>query len=482
MAADPGPAAAWAELHDLAPGDLPASGQLDLLGAVGDDGGDPESPVRADGFLRPEWVDGGWRRDPSRLATWAATALDAAERQRQRLERDGADGDPVVTAWSESAAELLCAELQADGLPIDVGRAHELIADAAGPRPHDEADAARARAARDAAVLTHARDDVDLRNPAQVRAMLAAVGIDVPDTRSWRLEPLRGTHPLVEALLQWRKAERVATTYGYGWLDESVRDGRLRGTWQGSDGAGGRMTASAGLHNLPAELRPAVAAEPGHVLVRADLGQVEPRVLAVVSGDPALARAGREDDLYAPVAARLGVERPIAKIAVLAAMYGQTSGTAGAALKGLTTAYPTAMTYLDTAYERGRAGHDVRTFGGRRVRMPEVPARLDEDGVRTFRGGRGRYARNAVVQGAAAEFFKVWAVTVRARGGPLDARIVLCLHDELLLHVPEQRADEAVALLHGCLDESAARWQRGRTAVRFVADVSVVRRWSEAKG
>ncbi len=65
-------------------------------------------------------------------------------------------------------------------------------------------------------------DEVDLRNPAQVRRLLAAAGIDVPDTRSWRLEPFVGAHPVVEALLAWRKDERISTTYGYGWLDRNV--------------------------------------------------------------------------------------------------------------------------------------------------------------------------------------------------------------------------------------------------------------------
>src|SRR5437588_313092 len=79
--------------------------------------------------------------------------------------------------------------------------------------------------------------------------------------------------------------------------------------------------------------RPAVRAEPGHVLVRADLGQVEPRVLAVVARDEGLAAAARADDMYLPVAAQLGCDRPTAKVAILAAMYGQTTGTAGAALR-----------------------------------------------------------------------------------------------------------------------------------------------------
>ena len=199
----------------------------------------------------------------------------------------------VATARCESTAELLCAELSADGLPMDRAVAEQVLTSFIGPRPRSEAEAVALRAARDAEVLRHAPAGVtaDLRSPAQVRSLLARVGVDVPDTRAWRLREMRDAHPLVGALLEWRKAERIATTYGYAWLDEHLgTDGRLRGEWTGSDGAAGRMTASAGLHNMPAALRPAVVAADGHVFVRADLGQIEPRVLAAVSGDQALRR------------------------------------------------------------------------------------------------------------------------------------------------------------------------------------------------
>lgn len=481
-------AAAWAWLRDLPTSGVPAMGQLGLLDDHGDDGGDPEQPVRPDGYLRPEWVEGGWASSPQRLARWAALAVEAAMLQRRRLalrpdaERAGS------TARSESAAELLCAELEVEGLPIDVGEAERLIAEAAGPRPVDEAHADELRRARDREVLAVLGDGrtVDLRNPAEVRAMLRTIGLDLPDTRAWRLERHQDDHPLVAALLKWRKAERIATTYGWRWLDEHVRDGRLRGEWSSCDGAAGRMTASAGLHNLPAELRPAVAAEPGHVLVRADLGQIEPRVLAAVSGDPALIAATADDDMYQPVAARLGVDRDVAKVAVLGAMYGSTTGRSAHALRGLEQAYPTAMGLLESAARAGAAGEDVYTIGGRRVRMwiddriDDVDADASLDRARAVAAARGRYARNALIQGAAAELFKVWAVTVRARAEPLGARIVLCLHDELLVHVPNERAGDAVGLVGDALDEAAYRWSPARE-VRFVADVTAVRRWSEAK-
>jgi DNA polymerase-1 len=367
-------------------------------------------------------------------------------------------------------------------LPFDVAEAERIIEAAIGPRPHDNEDAARSQRERDAIVLQHvgAGSVVDLRNPAHVRAMLRRVGVDVPNTRAGRLEQHRDAHPVVDALLTWRKAERIATTYGYRWLDEHVDDGRLRGDWTSSDGAAGRMTASSGLHNLPADLRPAVAADHGHVLVRADLGQIEPRVLAAVSGDSALIAATHEDDLYQPIASRLQVSRDVAKVAVLAAMYGATTGTSAHALRGLERAYPTAMGVLERAAAAGRAGEDVYTIGGRRVRMwfdDSVDADIDQ--ARRVAAARGRFARNALIQGAAAEFFKVWAVTVRARSATLDAEIVLCLHDELLVHCPEEQAEDVVALVERALTESAARWSPHRD-VRFVADVSVVRRWSEA--
>jgi DNA polymerase I len=471
----------WAALHDLAVESLPTAGQLDLLGPSGEEGTDPEQPVRPDGHLRPEWTSGGWARSPDRLARWAALAWQAAQLQQERLAAVRAGGDPRATARSESTAELLCAELGVDGLPVDLREAERLIGSFIGPRPRDAEDAAAQRERRDAAVLSLVPGEYDLRNPGSVRAMLARIGIDVPDTRSWRLENFRGAHPAVEALLSWRKAERIVTTYGYDWLDRNVGpDGRLRGQWTGSDGGAGRMTASAGLHSLPAELRAAVVAEPGHVLVRADLGQIEPRVLAAVSRDRELSRATADPDLYAPVAARLGVPRPVAKVAVLAAMYGQTSGTAGAALKGLEAAYPVAMRFLRQAYETGRAGQPVRTYGGRLVRMWQTEAGLSPEAERANVAARGRYARNAVVQGSAAELFKVWAVTVRARATALDSQVVLCLHDELLVHAPAEVGEQVRQLLADCLVEAVRRWAPDRS-VHFVADLGVIRRWSEAK-
>ncbi|WP_435198130.1 DNA polymerase [Janibacter sp. GS2] len=474
-----GPERVWALLHGLDPQGVPSAPTGDLFDLLSDEL-PPEDLVRPDGHLRADAVTGAWLTTPSRCAAFAEAARQVARHQHEGRTRAGRRA--LATAHAESAAAVLCVELASDGLPIDREAARRLVTEAAGDEPHTLAEELAARERRDAPVIAAVpgTGHVDLRNPAQVKQLLARAGVDVPSTRKWVLEAQVAAHPVVPALLEWRTRERIATTYGWRWLREHVgSDDRLRGAWAACDGAAGRMTAQAGLHNLPSELRPAVAADAGHVFVRADLGQVEPRVLAAVSQDRAFAAATREDDLYAPVAARLGVERAVAKIAVLAAMYGQRSGPAAEALRGLEREYPVAMAHLQRAQDAGRRGEPVRTFGGRVVRT-DLPGGGGEDERDTLTSARGRFARNAVIQGSAAELFKAWAATVRVSVRPLGGRIVLCLHDELLVHVPQEHAERAATVVDRALTDAARRWLGG-DQVRFVADTSIVRRWSEAK-
>ncbi|MEO9165506.1 MAG: DNA polymerase [Aquihabitans sp.] len=477
------PGRIWAASHDLDVDTVPRPGPGNLFDQPAADDPDPSGPVRPDGHLRPDWADGGWSATDDTVLRWACLALEVARRQEALLTESTAPRRFRSTAHAESTAELLCAELTVDGLPFDRTAAVALLEPLIGRRPRNEADAAEQRARRDADVLRHLPPGVhfDLRSPGQVKSLLRFVGIEVPDTRAWRLEAIRDAHPVVEALLAWRKAERMATTYGYSWLDTHVgEDGRLRGVWSASDGAAGRMTASAGLHNLPADMRVAVRAAPGHRFVRADLGQIEPRVLASVSGDAALARATLDDDLYLPVAQQIGVDRPTAKVAVLGAMYGQTTGHGAQVLPRLRSTYPVAMAYLDDGDRAGQAGRDLRTYGGRLVHTSNGPAPAGDQEARSRAAAQGRFGRNALVQGAAAELFKVWALTVRARGIHLGARIVLCLHDELLVHVPTERSDAAALMVADALQEAAHRWAPDG-AVRFVADLSVIDCWADAK-
>jgi DNA polymerase I len=476
------PARVWARAHELPVADLPTTAPVNLFSLVEEV--DRNEPVQPDGYLNPHWAAGTWTETIDRAGAWALVALRVAARQATQMVALIDQPRLASTARSESAAELLCADLAAVGLPMNREAIESVIATFIGARPMNQREADEYRHERDARVLAHvpAGMSFDLRSPLQVKSLLRSVGIEVADTRAWRLETLQDQHPMIGELLAWRKAERILTTFGYNWLDEYLGpDNRLRGSWTGCDGAAGRMTATAGLHNMPTDLRSGVMAEPGHVFVRADLGQIEPRVLAVVSGDAALADAAGGGDLYAPVAERLGIDRATAKVAVLGAMYGQTTGKGAEALKGLQRAYPTAMAYLDAADREGQASRSIRTYGGRLIRM-SLPSGEESSAndARSRAAAQGRYARNALVQGAAAEFFKVWAVTVRARGAALGAQIVLCLHDELLVHVPVEQAEAAAALLVDCLGEATYRWAPG-TKAKFLADVRIITRWSDAK-
>lgn len=462
------PDRAWAAACGLDPAGIPAAHRGDLLDMLDD--APTDAPVRDDGYLDASAAAGTWAVTDERLVAWARTALDCAAAQEERME--AVSPRLVATAHAESAAAVLCEELRHDGLPVDRPELLRIVEPMCGPT-----------AARDAAVLAHVpgRDHVDLRNPLQVRDLLRSVGIDVPNTRKHVLEQYAAVHPVVPALLRWRADERIATTYGLRWIEEHIGpDDRLRGDWRACDGGAGRMTADAGLHNLPALLRPAVAAEPGHVFVRADLGQIEPRVLAVVSRDPAFVAATQADDLYAPVAERLGVERAVGKVAVLSAMYGGTAGQAAAALRGLERAYPVAIRVLVEAYAAGAAGRPVRTYGGRLVHTARFGADQPSGVNRELDSARGRFARNAIIQGAAAELFKAWAATVRATTAELGARIVLCLHDELLVHAPAEHGEEVARRVDQALADAARRWTGG-APVRFVADTRLITRWSEAK-
>lgn len=465
---DAGPGAAWAAARGLPAQGVPTPPTGDLFeaaSALADDG----ALVRRDGHLRADAAAGTWQTTDDRLLAWADALLTCARAQHARAEE--ISPRLVATVHAESGAALLCEELRRDGLPVDRPALLSIIEPLSGPR-----------AERDTRVLRHVpgREHTDLRNPSAVRELLRAVGIDVPSTRKHVLEAFRDAHPIVPALLEWRREDRIATTYGLRWMAEHIGpDDRLRGEWTACDGAGGRMTAEAGLHNLPVALRAGVAAEPGHLFVRADLGQIEPRVLAAVSGDRAFAQATLADDLYTPVAHRLGVERPVAKVAVLAAMYGQRSGAAGQALRGLERAYPVAMAHLDRAYAAGVRGESLRTYGGRLIPTGRFLGgdRGPDPGLDA---ARGRFARNAIIQGAAAELFKAWAATVRALTGGLRAQIVLCLHDELLVHAHADDAPQVAARVEQALTDSARRWTGG-APVRFVADISIVQRWSQAK-
>jgi DNA polymerase-1 len=258
-------------------------------------------------------------------------------------------------------------------------------------------------------------------------------------------------------------------------------------------------------------VRAAVVADEGWTLVVADASQLEPRVLAALARDPAMAAAGRGRDMYrAIVDAGVVTTRDEAKVALLGAMYGATTGDSGRLVPRLGRAYPRAMALVDRAARDGEAGRPVTTLLGRSSPLPparwhELQARatqpdatdVDERRARSAARDWGRFTRNFVVQGTAAEWALCWLAGVRNRlgdmtgdhggtpaaaSGPAFERVphlVYFLHDELIVHAPAGLADDVAAAVRDAAAE-AGRMLFGDAPVEFPLDLAATRSYASA--
>src|SRR5690606_18318923 len=158
-------------------------------------------------------------------------------------------------------------------------------------------------------------------SPQQLIKAFAAAGIRVPSTRSQVLREVE--HPALAPLLAYKELSRLSSFHGWTWVDQLMRDGRFHPEYVVGGVVSGRWaTSGGGALQIPKALRRAVVADDGWRLVVADAAQLEPRVLAAMSGDRGLAGAAGEIDLYSALAQAFGGDRQSAKIAMLSAMYG----------------------------------------------------------------------------------------------------------------------------------------------------------------
>jgi len=334
--------------------------------------------------------------------------------------------------------------------------------------------------------------------PADVVKAFAQAGIKVTSTRRWELETV--DHPAVKPLIEYKKLYRIWVAHGWSWLQDWVREGRFRPEFLCHGTVTGRwVTNGGGALQIPKVIRRAVVADPGWRLVVADADQMEPRVLAAISRDPGLMEvAGRETDLYQSVSDRaFSGDRDQAKLAVLGAVYGQTSGDGLKNLAALRRRFPKAVAYVDEAARAGEEGRLVRTHLGRTC--PPVAgsgddaaeeAGIPQDGpadqgwVPGHASGtaraRGRFARNFVVQGSAADWTLLLLAALRRTCADLAAELVFFQHDEVIVHCPEEEAEQIVAAIRDAA-ALAARLTFGQTPVRFPFTTSVVECYADAK-
>ena len=357
---------------------------------------------------------------------------------------------------AESAGALVAVEMTYAGMPWRADVHALLLADLLGPRPPR---GARPQKLDDLAVEVRDAFDAPTLNPDSRPELLAAMrraGVEVADTRASTLRAIE--HPGIAPLLRYKQLAHLFSTNGWTWIDQWVSGGRFRPSYQPAGSTTGRWSSNGGgALSIPVQVRPAAVADDGWVFVVADVAQLEPRVLAGMSGDRALAKAARGADLYQGMVDDGAVaSRKDAKLGLLGAMYGATSGESGRMVAGLTRRYPDAFGLVEDAARAGERGQVVRTLLGRGSpswmdsadRDPDDPP-ADADSLARYRRAYGRFTRNFVVQGTGAEWALCWIAELRNRlwllggDGPLESRphLVFFLHDEVVVHTPAALAD-----------------------------------------
>jgi DNA polymerase-1 len=403
---------------------------------------------------------------------------------------------------AESAGALIAVEMRFAGLPWSAERHDAILTGALGPRP--SIDGTRPEYLQ--RVLDVVRDRLDSPelnpdSPVDLIKALGVAGMQVTSTRSWELKKI--AHPAIEPLLEYKKLARLLAANGWSWLDEWVVDGRFRPDYVPGGTATGRWASSGGgALQLPRQIRGAVVADDGWTFVVADASQLEPRILAAMSGDRGMIAAGAAGDLYAGIVASGAVEtRDQAKVAMLGAMYGATTGESGRLMPKLARAYPAAIQMVEDAARAGERGEIVTTRLGRSSPPPppawrssqadgygENATATDASRARGQARSWGRFTRNFIVQGTAAEWALCWMASVRRRlhgraaGRWLtdSAHLVFFLHDEIVVHCPVDEA-EGVALEVREAAAEAGRLVFGALPGAFPLTVAIVDNYEQAK-
>jgi DNA polymerase-1 len=419
---------------------------------------------------------------------------------------------------AESAGALAAAEMHHAGLPWRGDIHDEILTEALGPRPRPGARPAkleelanRIREALDAPPTLNPDSHPDL-----LRAMEYA-GVGARSLRKWELEKL--DHPVIAPLLEYKGLYRLYTANGWNWLDTWAPDGRFRMEYVVGGVVTGRWASTGGgALQLPHNVRRAVVADPDWTFVVADAAQLEPRVLAALARDERMAAAGRSKDgastdMYAGIVATGAVDsREHAKVGMLGAMYGGTTGVSAQVLPRLARAFPQAIDLVERAARAGERGEVVSTRLGRSSPRPGESwaavqgSAFDEDAgadaqsrARSQTRSWGRFTRNFVVQGTAAEWALCWIASIRRRlwalgeatgsatpglaPTPFDRRphLVFFLHDEVVVHAPAALGDVVAQEVRAAAEE-AGRLLFGDFPVDFPLSVAVTESYADAKG
>ena len=286
------------------------------------------------------------------------------------------------------------------------------------------------------------------------------------------LDKLRGKHPIVEQILDYRTLTKLKSTYADGLLKEISADGRIHTNFQMTVTATGRLSSTEpNLQNIPvrrelgAQIRKMFVASPGKVLVDADYSQIELRLLAHIANDETMIAAFRSgEDIHAvtasqvfgvPLAEVTPLQRSHAKAVNFGIVYGISAfslaqdigvfqSEAKAYMDSYFAKYHGVRAYMTRVVEQAKADGYVTTLFGRRRDLPELKS--SNFNLRSF---GERVALNMPIQGTAADIIKAAMVRVdaRMRAEHLQARLLLQVHDELIVECPAEEAETVKAIL-----------------------------------
>ena len=315
------------------------------------------------------------------------------------------------------------------------------------------------------------------------------------------LESLESKHPVVHDILEYRTLSKLRSTYCDGLLKVIGEDGRIRSTLNQTETRTGRISsAEPNLQNIPVrsplgrEMRKFFVARPGWVLVDADYSQIELRVLAHISGDQNMIRAFNDGtDIHTVTASEVfdmppQLVTPIMRSRAKAVNFGIVYGIGAFSLakdigvsraeadeyiKGYLRHYSGVSEYMIRVVEKAKKDGYAETMFARRRYLPELSA--SNGNTRAF---GERVARNMPIQGTAADIIKIAMIRVfdRLERENLAARLIMQVHDELIVEAPQNEADAVSRLLKEEMENAV------KLSVALTADVHVGRTWYEAKG
>ncbi|HSD29171.1 MAG TPA: DNA polymerase I [Vicinamibacteria bacterium] len=354
-----------------------------------------------------------------------------------------------------------------------------------------------------------AKGEFNINSPPQLREVLfdrlgMQSGKKTAKTRAFStaedvLEELALVHELPRKILEYRSIQKLKGTY-VDALPEMVdlATGRIHATFNQTVAATGRLSVNdPNLQNIPIRtpdgrrIREAFIAEPGNLLLSADYSQIELRVLAHLSGDPTLIDTFRrgEDvhdrtsrEIFGPLSAvPKDEQRRISKMVNYALLYGKGSFTlardigvsrkeAESFIEAYFARYPKVRAFIESTIAKARETGHVRTLLGRLRRLPDLrsknfPVRAEAE----------RQAMNTPVQGSAADLIKKAMVDLHRelRARAMRSRLILQIHDELLLEVPEAETEAARALVKEVMEGAL------KLDVPLVADARLGKNWAE---